>query len=336
MSTMSRSDGARLAYVGLVVSDVAAATNVLAKDLGLPRTDCPGGNRIVPVVTIGESALALFAPDDPAVGGNAKPGVHHIALRVKTLDDATALATARGIATAEADALGLQARRRILLSPAATCGVHVYLSEPLAIERSARDGAVERIDHIGVASADNDAAIDVFCNRLGFPLESTQTDLETSIAVESFTSDKYGVVQHARQPELRGGLRVSFITVGDCELEFLQDFDPRRSATAGHEGPGTTKRDQSAIARYVDARGAGLHHIALKVRDIDGTLTALARAGHPVIDRVGRPGSCADRVLASARAARGARAPRPAGRDQFFVRRSKTLRRSCSCSSTFC
>ena len=38
-------------------------------------------------------------------------------------------------------------------------------------------------------------------------------------------------------------------------------------------------------------RGAGLHHVALKVTDINGALAALGRAGHALIDSVRRPGS---------------------------------------------
>ena len=185
---------------------------------------------------------------------------------------------------------GLGRARRLKLSREATVGVRTYLSEPLMLE-PAHGGWVERIDHIGVGSADNGAAIAVFSTQLGCPLESMQTDLEVQIAVENFTSDKYGAVYHTRPPEPVGGLRVAFITVGDCELEFLQDFDPRQGARVGHDAPGTTKQDQGAIARFIAARGPGLHHIALKVPDINGALAALARAGHSLIDPVSRPGS---------------------------------------------
>jgi hypothetical protein len=175
------------------------------------------------------------------------------------------------------------------------------VTEPLSLAPSP-PGWVERIDHLGVASVDNAAALEVFCGRLGFPLESTQTDLEVRIAVESFTSDKYGVVYHTRSPEPRGGLRVAFVSVGDADLEFLQDLDqpegvdPGRGAEAVAGGPGTTRQDRSAIARFVASRGAGLHHLALKVTDIDGALGRLAGAGYELIDRAGRPGSRRARI----------------------------------------
>src|SRR5439155_22527584 len=131
------------------------------------------------------------------------------------------------------------------------------------------DGAVGWLDHVGVASSDVSEDEAVFSGALGFPVESRQTDVEVSVAMESFTSDKYGVVYHTREPEPVGGLRVTFITVGDCELEFLASFDPRQGGEVEHGRAGTTRQDQGAIARFVASRGRGLHHVAVKARDID-------------------------------------------------------------------
>ncbi len=282
--------GENLAYVALVVSDVDGAAAVFQRDFGLKRADLAVGRtgRKAPVLSVGASALALFAPGDPFVAGQSKPGIHHIALGVKDPLAAANAAAAKGITVEPGE--GLNGTRRISLSPEATVGVRIYLSEPLPLEGSRR-GFVERIDHLGVASADNSAAIEAFSTRLGFALESTQTDLEAQIAVESFTSDKYGIIYHTRPPEPVGGLRVAFITVGDSELEFLQEFDPRTGARVVHDRPGTTRQDQGAINRFIARRGAGLHHLALKVTDINGALAALGRAGHTLIDSVGRPGS---------------------------------------------
>src|SRR3972149_2737261 len=116
-----------------------------------------------------------------------------------------------------------------LRPPSATVGATPSVSEPLALEPP-RPGFVERIDHLGVASADNGAAVEAFVRRLGCPLESTQTDIEVRIAVERFTSDRYGVAYHARPPQPAGGARGACVTVGDCELEFLPEFDPRPGA----------------------------------------------------------------------------------------------------------
>ncbi len=177
------------------------------------------------------------------------------------------------------------------IDPAATGRVRTRFCEPLGLARSGGDW-VERIDHVGVASADNDAMIDVFSGRLGCPVESRQTDMEVRIAVESFTSDTYGVVYHSRPPVPVGGLRVAFVTVGDCELEFLQSFDPGQADERGPTGgAGNTKGDQGAIARYIEKHGPGLHHVALKTGDIAGMLARLESGGYQLVDRAGRPGS---------------------------------------------
>ena len=125
---------------------------------------------------------------------------------------------------------------------------------------------------------------------------SPHMDVETQIAVESFTSDKYGAVYHSRPPMVTGGLRVAFVTAGDCELEFLQNFDPGQDGVVRHGNAGTTQQDQGAITRYVQSRGPGLHHVAFKTGDIDSVLAALNEQGFPTIDKVGRPGSRRARI----------------------------------------
>jgi catechol 2,3-dioxygenase-like lactoylglutathione lyase family enzyme len=300
---MRRMTGSRLAYAALVVADVERVAAALARDFGLRRTDCTAGDAgaKAPVFSVGRAALALFPPGDPFLGEDARPGLHHIAFEVPDLTAAAGAASVAGVTLdGGTPRPGLGGSRRLSLSPDATSGVRTDLTEPIRLEPSS-PGWVERIDHLGVASADNAAALEVFCGRLGFPLESTQTDLEVRISVESFTSDKYGVVYHSRPPEPVGGLRVAFVTVGDSDLEFLQEFDPRHGTEATRSGPGTTKQDQGAIARFVAARGSGLHHLALKVGDIDAALTHLAGAGYELIDRVGRPGSRRARIAFLAR-----------------------------------
>jgi catechol 2,3-dioxygenase-like lactoylglutathione lyase family enzyme len=284
----------KVAYVAVVVADAERAATALAREFGLARNDVriAETSRAVPLLGAGQTALALFEPNDPFLGEGARPGVHHIALEVDDVHAAAGHMTAAGVAVDDARlSPGLGKARRLLLSPRATAGVRTYLTEPIAGPTPAVDGPVERIDHIGVASADNAAAIDAFCSRLGCPLESTQTDVELSVAVETFTSDRYGVVSHTRPAQVVGGLRVAFVTVGDCELEFLQDLEPTGEADGVAAGPGNTRGDRGAIARYVASKGAGLHHLALKVRDIDAMLESLQGAGYALIDKVGRPGS---------------------------------------------
>lgn len=280
----------RLTYAALAVTDVESTASILERDLGLRRSNCAlPSNRRVPVFPIGDSALALFAPDDPFLDGPTLPGVHHLALAA---DDPEAVARGSGLPIVGSTfPAGLEGRRQILFDPTATAGVRLRLCGPLALDAPAA-GLIERIDHVGVAGSDNEHAIAVFAHRLGCPIESRQTDMEVQLAVESFTSDKYGIVYHARPPRPAGGLRVAFLTVGDCDLEFLQPFDPRSDdGVAPGEHPGSTQQDRSAIGRFIASRGPGLHHLALKTSDINASLAALDAAGLRLIDKTGRPGS---------------------------------------------
>jgi catechol 2,3-dioxygenase-like lactoylglutathione lyase family enzyme len=286
-----------LAYVALVSNDVEATCTVLGKHLGMPRTELAGADgSTVPTFSVGRSALAVFRVGDPLVGGHDRTGVHHIALAVDDLDGAARDVEALGLGPVARGAIpGPGGRPWFEIPSELTCGVRTRVTMPLELAPHT-SGAIERIDHLGIAAVDVAEAEKVFASKLGFEVESRQTDMEVSMAVESFTSDKYGVVYHSRKPQPVGGLRVVFITVGDCELEFLANFDPRQPGEVEHGRAGDTRQDQGAIARYVDSRGPGLHHIALKSPDIDATLETLHRAGVPLIDRQGRPGSRRARI----------------------------------------
>jgi len=49
-------------------------------------------------------------------------------------------------------------------------------------------------------------------------------------------------------------------------------------------------RPDSAIARFIEKRGPGLHHLALATPDIRAELARLAAGGAPLIDTTPRPG----------------------------------------------
>jgi methylmalonyl-CoA epimerase len=69
-------------------------------------------------------------------------------------------------------------------------------------------------------------------------------------------------------------VRAHFIPAGDAALELLE-------ATA----------DDSPIAKYVEKRGPGLHHITLRVDDIAAALAQLKARGVRLIDEAPRPGA---------------------------------------------
>jgi methylmalonyl-CoA/ethylmalonyl-CoA epimerase len=61
-------------------------------------------------------------------------------------------------------------------------------------------------------------------------------------------------------------VRVAFLPVGDARLELLEPTD-----------------DSSPIARHLERRGAGLHHICLRVPDIRTAMARLAEEGYRVL-----------------------------------------------------
>lgn len=277
-----------LAYVALVVDTPETTAAIFEGDFGLPRRDVTCNGRNVPLISVGASALAFFQVGDPFLGSDAKKGVHHVAIAAQ---DPKAAAIASGLATANGLSTGLDGKVQIELAREATYGVRVRFTEPLGLAAGS-SGIVERIDHIGVASADNRAARTVFIDKLGCIYESQQTDSEVETISENFTSDTYNYIFHTRPSQLIGSMRVTFISVGDTDFEFIQDLTSDVAADdARHDTAGTTRGDRSAIARYIASRGAGLHHIAFKTPDIAAALAKLDAAGHRMIDLTGRPGS---------------------------------------------
>ena len=69
-------------------------------------------------------------------------------------------------------------------------------------------------------------------------------------------------------------MRAHFIPAGEAALELLE-------ATA----------DDSPIAKFLEKRGPGLHHITLRVDDIDAALAQLKARGVRLIDEQPRPGA---------------------------------------------
>jgi len=62
-------------------------------------------------------------------------------------------------------------------------------------------------------------------------------------------------------------VKLAMIPIGESRIEFLQPTDS--------EGP---------IAKYIEKRGEGIHHLALEVSDIQGMLKILKEKGVPLIN----------------------------------------------------
>ncbi len=70
------------------------------------------------------------------------------------------------------------------------------------------------------------------------------------------------------------GVKVAFVSLGDTQLELVQPLD-------------TT----SGVARFLESRGEGLHHVGVAVDDLVGELRRLESDGVRLIDRVPRRGA---------------------------------------------
>lgn len=290
--------GYRLDHVGLAARDVAATCRFLADGLGLKRRTLTVDGVEVATYPIGESALAVFECDHPfaQLDGRTGPGVRYVAFRCESPEGAV---HRHGFTTSRSGT-GPEGRRYAALSSSETGGTQVCFIEPSPTQGTGHDAGaahVQRLDHIGIASQDNELYRRVFSENLGCAVESTQTDIELRNVTESFVSDKYGALYHTRPPEILGGLRALFITVGDCELEVLSDYDATlRPRDQLGESAGNTKDDQSAIARFIERRGPGLAHVAFAASDIDALLSRLAQGGWRLIDQRGRPGGRGSRI----------------------------------------
>jgi methylmalonyl-CoA epimerase len=96
-------------------------------------------------------------------------------------------------------------------------------------------------------------------------------DLPAALA---FYRDSLGLEVEMSEEVSSQRVRAHFVPVGESSLELLE-------ATAS----------DSAIARYIEKRGPGLHHITLRVDDIAAVLSQLKARGVRLIDEQPRPGA---------------------------------------------
>jgi catechol 2,3-dioxygenase-like lactoylglutathione lyase family enzyme len=119
------------------------------------------------------------------------------------------------------------------------------------------------------------------------------------VSVEHFVykaNGKVRTVVHNRPAQFVAAVHDLFISVGDCELEIIQTLDTQAQFRASGNQPGDTRQDHGALARFLEKRGPGLHHIAFRVNDVDERLERLRAAGHRMIDLRGRPGARCSRI----------------------------------------
>ena len=79
-----------------------------------------------------------------------------------------------------------------------------------------------------------------------------------------------------------GGLKVVFVHAGPVTFELLEP-----------------QRPEHTVAKFLETRGPGLHHVSLEVGDLAGQLATAKAAGVRLIDETPRPGAHGTQVAAA-------------------------------------
>lgn len=93
-------------------------------------------------------------------------------------------------------------------------------------------------------------------------------------AVTAFYRDRFGLVVGHVEHVASQQVRAHFLETGTAMLELLEATAPA-----------------SPVARFLEKRGPGLHHVALAVDDIHAALAELKAAGVRLVDEAPRPGA---------------------------------------------
>jgi methylmalonyl-CoA epimerase len=96
-------------------------------------------------------------------------------------------------------------------------------------------------------------------------------DLEEAIA---YYRDTFGAEVAHREVVEPDGVEEALLRVADSYVQLL-----------------TPVRDDSPVAKYLERRGEGLHHVGYRVDDCAAALDAVKAHGGRVIDEAPRPGS---------------------------------------------
>jgi methylmalonyl-CoA/ethylmalonyl-CoA epimerase len=99
-------------------------------------------------------------------------------------------------------------------------------------------------------------------------------DLDAALA---FYRDVLGLTPHPT--EQADGAAIASLPFGESEVELL--------APLAADGP---------IAKFLERRGPGIHHVCYRVPDLDAALQACRTAGYRLIDEVPRTGAGGRRI----------------------------------------
>jgi len=94
-----------------------------------------------------------------------------------------------------------------------------------------------------------------------------------------FYTEVLGLAPAGRETLPDRGLVIAFIHVGESKVELLEPMSP-----------------ESTVAKFLETRGEGIHHVAFAVRDIEEAMRQAEAAGFTLIDKTPRSGAGGVRV----------------------------------------
>ena len=96
-------------------------------------------------------------------------------------------------------------------------------------------------------------------------------DLEAAI---DYYRETFGCDVEHREVVERDGVEEALLKVAESYIQLLMPV-----------------RDDSTVAKYLAAKGPGIHHVGYRVADCGAALERVKAEGHRVIDEAPRPGS---------------------------------------------
>ena len=96
-------------------------------------------------------------------------------------------------------------------------------------------------------------------------------DMDAALAVYR---DRLGLQLDVLLPIQSDGVRIAFLPVGESNIELVEPTDPA-----------------TGVARFLESRGEGFHHVCLEVDDVAAELGRLEASGLELIDRAPRRGA---------------------------------------------
>jgi methylmalonyl-CoA epimerase len=95
----------------------------------------------------------------------------------------------------------------------------------------------------------------------------------------SFWETSLGMELHGIEEVTEQHVRTAFLPIGDTEIELLEPTSP-----------------ESSVAKFIEKRGEGLHHMAIRVDNIEAALADLKAKGIQLIDETPRNGAGGARI----------------------------------------